>query len=455
MKRLRGLALIVISLGLVFSAIPAGAHRLDESYIYVDIYEDEVEGRLEFNFNELNAALDLDLPTDSIDGAEVALEAAGAEILEYVAPRFGLGAEGEEWALTYTDTEVLDTENGFFGIFHFDVDETFAATPTALDVRYEVFFDIVDDHVGLFHIGNYWEGAVFANESESLNFLSPFTISNTTESFDLDDPSFLAGFWGVVLLGVDHIRIGTDHILFIVALLLPSVLVFRSARWDPASGFVPSLWRVLKIATAFTVAHSITLTLGGLGVIELPSRPVEIVIALSIILAALHNLRPIVSNREWILAFGFGLFHGLGFAGLLSDLGLDRANKVWSLLAFNIGVEIGQTVIILLIFPTLYVLRRTRLYDVGLRVGSVVLAAVAFVWMMERILDTDFQVNRLVDPFVRIPRAYGLALAALALALAWQAFEQRRGWLRPVVEDDAIDDGSTQDEQSQGVGVGS
>lgn len=448
MKRtLRALALMIMAASLVaITAIPASAHRLDESYIYVDIYDTEVEGRVEFNFKELNAVLGLDLPTESLEDAEVALEASSAEILDYASPLFGLGADGEEWSLVYTDIEVLDTENGFFGIFHFDVDEVFAETPTNLDVRFEVFFDVVDDHVGLFHIGNYWEGAVFANESDSLNFLSPFTISNTTETFDLEDPDFLAGFWGVVLLGVDHIRIGTDHILFIVALLLPSVLVFRAARWEPASGFVPSLWRVVKIATAFTVAHSITLTLAGLGVIELPGRPVEIIIALSIILAALHNLRPVVTNREWVLAFGFGLFHGLGFAGLLGDLGLDRTNKVWSLLAFNIGVEIGQTVIILLIFPTLYALRRTRLYDIGLKVGSVVLAAVSFIWMMERILETDLKVSQLVDPFVKVPRAYWLAAAAFIFALAWQAFEQRQGWLREPAEEDSSDMGSKDDD---------
>ncbi|MDX2382304.1 MAG: HupE/UreJ family protein [Acidimicrobiia bacterium] len=131
--------------------------------------------------------------------------------------------------------------------------------------------------------------------------------------------------------GAEHIRIGTDHILFAFALVLPSVLVFTRWRdddesdWHPSPRFGSSLWRVLKIVTMFTVAHSITLVLGGLGIIELSPRLVETIIALSVVAAASHNIHPIFVNKERVLASGFGLFHGFGFAGCSQNSGWTEA----------------------------------------------------------------------------------------------------------------------------------
>ena len=250
---------------------------------------------------------------------------------------------------------------------------------------------------------------------------------------------------GVIELGAEHIRIGSDHILFIFALVLPSVLVFRrwhdddEARWHPSARFGSSLWRVLKIVTMFTIAHSITLALGGLGVVELPSRFVEAVIALSIAAAALHNLHPVFTDKEWVLAFGFGLFHGFGFAGLLSDLGLDRSNRIPSLLGFNIGVELGQAAIILMVFPILFILRRTRLYLPILRASSIALAVIAMAWAAERIFDYDTRVDRLVNPILRWPRSALLVLAGLVIATAIYAVERSRGRLRPTIDPDVVD----------------
>ena len=182
----------------------------------------------------------------------------------------------------------------------------------------------------------------------------------------------------------------------------------------------------------FTVAHSITFALGGLGIVEFRPRLVETVIALSIVLAALHNLRPVFPNREWVLAFGFGLFHGFGFAGLLSDLGLDRDNRLETLLGFNLGVEIGQAIIILMLFPTLYIMRRTRYYRPLMFAGSIVLAGVALAWALERMFEIDTPADRLIDPLVIWPRALWLMPIGLAVATATWAIEKRAGRLIPL-----------------------
>jgi len=141
-------------------------------------------------------------------------------------------------------------------------------------------------------------------------------------------------------LGVDHIRTGPDHILFVLVLLLPALLVFNMI-WRPAKNFGASLWRITRIVSMFTVAHTITFSLAGFDILPLPpSKFVEAIIAISITAAAIHNLRPIAQNKEWLIAFAFGLFHGLGFAGLVDGLEVSQSTKLLSLLGRNLGIEI-------------------------------------------------------------------------------------------------------------------
>ncbi|MEL6190031.1 MAG: HupE/UreJ family protein, partial [Myxococcota bacterium] len=177
-----------------------------------------------------------------------------------------------------------------------------------------------------------------------------------------------------------------DHILFIIALLLPSVLVLREGSYQPAESFQESFWYVARVATLFTVAHSVTLSLSSLNIFRLPSAPVEAMIALSIAVTAWGNIRPYLEGRGvWVMIFGFGLFHGFGFASVLAPLGLDASSLLAGLLGFNIGVELGQLAIIAAVFPVLFVLRRTPIYiPIVLRLGSALLIAMALFWFVER-----------------------------------------------------------------------
>ncbi|MGH8809316.1 MAG: HupE/UreJ family protein, partial [Noviherbaspirillum sp.] len=188
--------------------------------------------------------------------------------------------------------------------------------------------------------------------------------------------------------GVWHIWIGFDHILFLLALLLPAVARRQRYAWQAVDAFKPAFWNVFKIVTAFTVAHSITLTLATLGVVSLPSRLVESVIAASVVAAALNNVSPIVSERRWAIAFAFGLVHGFGFASVLSDLGLPQHALVLALVGFNLGVEVGQLAIVAVFLPLAYALRYTFIYRrVVLLGGSLLIASLAAVWFVERAFD--------------------------------------------------------------------
>ncbi|MEP6505303.1 MAG: HupE/UreJ family protein, partial [Betaproteobacteria bacterium] len=206
-----------------------------------------------------------------------------------------------------------------------------------------------------------------------------------------------ASITGFVREGVHHILIGYDHILFLLSLLLPAVWIrsrtvdprtaIARTRWVPAQDMRLALANVLKVVTAFTVAHSITLALSVLDVVNPPSRWVESTIAASVVLAALNNIWPLISEARWKLTFVFGLVHGFGFASALKDAGLAQGALVGPLVGFNVGVEIGQLCIVAVVLPLAWSLRSTRTYRGAFAAGSLAIAAVAGLWFVQRAFD--------------------------------------------------------------------
>jgi hydrogenase/urease accessory protein HupE len=179
-----------------------------------------------------------------------------------------------------------------------------------------------------------------------------------------------------IKLGFKHILGGYDHILFVLSLLL----VFAGLR------------TVLKYTLTFTIAHSITLILAGSGLLTLSSNIVEPIIALSIAVLAISTVffrkSKILKNPNAKLGiiFFFGLFHGLGFAGLLRDIQIPDDKFISSLLSFNIGIELGQLFIVALALPIIYILRKKSWYDNFIKVAAVIISILALYWMFERIL---------------------------------------------------------------------
>jgi hypothetical protein len=248
-----------------------------------------------------------------------------------------------------------------------------------LKVRYSLLFDVDPTHRGLVQ----WI-APGALGSQAL----VFSTDSAEQSLQLKAPSAWETLKQYVIEGVWHIWLGYDHILFLLSLLLPAVLVRMTNRWEPAPSLRRSLLEVLKVVTAFTLAHSITLSLAVLGFVSLPSRFVESTIAASVVFAALNNLRGTIDRRRWVLAFVFGLIHGFGFASALADLGLPRNALALALVGFNVGVELGQMVIVTAFVPVAFWLRGTRFYRGGLLpVGSVLIAIIAGYWFAQRAFD--------------------------------------------------------------------
>ena len=185
--------------------------------------------------------------------------------------------------------------------------------------------------------------------------------------------------------GVQHIFAGIDHVLFLLTLLLPAVLIFSKNQYLGVTKLMPTLIDTVKIVTAFTLAHSITLGLAVFQIIQLPSRLVESMIALSIIICAINNLKPILPVSRWSLAFGFGLIHGFGFANALIDLGIESKKSMLPLLGFNLGIETGQLAIVILVLPIIYIIRHSTIFHIWIfKGGSIASILIACGWMLER-----------------------------------------------------------------------
>ena len=353
----------------------AWAHKPSDSYLSLTAADTRLSGRWDIALRDLEYAIGLDADGDgAITWGE--LRRQHGAIADYALARLELTANGRRCVLAPATHQVDHHSDGAYAVLLFR-GECGAGEIHTVGVGYRLFFDLDPTHRGLLNLsrGSHTRAAALSPERPK-------------QEFALAEEGWLTPLFSYAREGVWHIWIGIDHVLFLVSLLLPAVLVFAGAGWQAAARFTPVFWDVFKVVTAFTVAHSITLSLAALAVIELPSRLVESAIALSVVLAALNNLWTVVRRGRWLVAFAFGLIHGFGFASVLADLGLPRHALLPALVGFNLGVEAGQLVIVLAFLPLAYGLRHTwfyrRLVFAG---GSAAIALVAAIWMFERLFD--------------------------------------------------------------------
>ena len=196
-----------------------------------------------------------------------------------------------------------------------------------------------------------------------------FSTESRETRIELRDAGGPRGIGSFVRLGVEHILTGWDHLLFLLGLLL------RGGGW----------LSLVKIITAFTIAHSVTLALAVLDIVTLPDRLVEAVIALSIAFVAAENIfmRPVVARR-WVVSFVFGLVHGFGFSSALRELGLRTQGLLLALFGFNLGVEIGQGLVVAVALPALYLLRGTPWEPSVIKSSSLAILLFGLVLFVER-----------------------------------------------------------------------
>jgi hypothetical protein len=367
-------ALMWLAIVAFFSAQTARAHTQSTAYLTLHAGSSGVTGEWELALRDLDDAIGLDGNDDGkITWAE--LRSRKDAVCAYALSRLHVEGDGQAGAFRIKEFLVDNLSDGAYAVLRFDVEGI--RQTRRLEITYNAFFDIDPKHRGLLRIDH--------NGQSQLAVMSPTAARQT---FDFDVTAQPNPFLTFLKEGIWHIWSGYDHILFLLALLLPGVLRRRDGTWQPVTEPRAAFVNVLKVVTAFTVAHSITLSLSALGIVHLPTRLVESAIAASVVLAAFNNLFPVFPESVWMVAFGFGLLHGFGFANALRDLGLQRGQLALTLFGFNLGVEIGQLAIVAAFFPVALSLRRLFFYQrFILRFGSAAIIVVASTWLAERVLD--------------------------------------------------------------------
>ncbi|HEY0587109.1 MAG TPA: HupE/UreJ family protein [Pseudoduganella sp.] len=348
---------------LLFSTGAAQAHKPSDSYLTLRISAaveapNIIDGRWDIALRDLDFAIGLDADGNGqLTWDEV--RSRHADIAAYVMPRLGLAAGCR---LRVTGQQVDRHTDGAYSVLLLQG----ACEPgAAFAINYKLFADLDAQHRGMANVtfNGSTRSAVLGGERTQL-------------AAGGDDGGAWRQASDYLRYGIWHIWTGYDHILFLLSLLLPAVL---------ATGWRPATADVLRVVTAFTLAHSITLSLAALQVVAPPGRLVESAIAASVAIAALNNIWPLVQGKRWLAAFAFGLLHGFGFAGVLGDLGLPKSAAVLALAAFNTGVELGQLAIVVAFVPLAYAMRGSWFYrQLMVKGGSAGIALLAMVWLVER-----------------------------------------------------------------------
>jgi hypothetical protein len=357
-------------LGLLLT-LPSFAHKPSDSYLRLEVRETTVSGRWDVPLRDLDYAMGLDADGDGLlRWGE--LRAREREVQALLLSQLAVEADGARCPLQAAPLAVVDLAEGPALSLAFAGD--CPVVPQRLRLRYGLLFELDPQHRGLLQLqwGERMQTGVFAPQRRTLEFEAGVGSAG-------------AAFLQFFRVGVFHIAIGLDHLLFLAGLLLPAVVWREGRGWRTADSAREAFVGVVKVVTAFTLAHALTLTLASLDLLRVPTRLAESLVAATIIFAAINILQPMVRQSLWRIAFAFGLIHGAGYASILGDLGLDTPTLALALLGFNLGVEGMQVAVAALFVPLSFQLRHFRFYQWGVVGGGALLvAALGTLWFIER-----------------------------------------------------------------------
>jgi hypothetical protein len=359
-----------LALLLMLAAAPAAAHLTPNSEVVLSIGADAVTADIIVPQGEYAYATGR-----PIDGSPRSIALARAYLGDHIAVR---GADGRPWRVDVGDAAFVRIA----GPPDLHATARFVpppgARPGAFAIDWRVIVDALPSHFALF---------VLERRGGGREILGAARTGSTRLAVDRPHETLLTVLVSAIWLGIDHIVSGYDHLAFLLALLLPAPLVAARGRWGAPRPLRPTLSRLAWIVTAFTIGHSITLIGATVWHLSLPTAPVEIAIAASVLFAALHALRPLVPGREPLVAAGFGLVHGLAFATLVQDAGAGMGSSAASLLGFNLGIELVQLAIVAVVVPPLLLLSRRPVYSIVRTVLAALFALAALWWMAVRTVE--------------------------------------------------------------------
>lgn len=358
-------------------------------------------------------ALDVQIPLNDFESAfgEKPDLSATQKLDEYFQKHLKIeGTDGVFWKLELeaaTISEITDPNTGAY----VELRTKFRAwPPTGANLRqftlwYDVVLHQVVTHQAIVHVEQDWENGIAGQNTQTLATLNVDSETGKVLPLlvNLTQGSVWKGLQSMFRLGMSHIAEGVDHLIFLWMLLLIAPLNMEDRRWAGFGGLRTSFWRLVKIVTAFTLGHSLTLAMCSVGWFRFPSQRVEILVAVSILVSAVHVLRPIVFGKETFIAAGFGLIHGMAFSNTLADFHLDTAQLLWSILGFNLGIEAMQVFIVLLVFPFLIILSKSNIYPFFKNTLAVFGILSALAWIVQRWTGTDNAVSLFVDGLMDYP----------------------------------------------------
>lgn len=418
-----------VALLILSSLQPAMAHPMPNSLVLLTVHPQRLDAELHLPLSELQPAFGHPVA----DSSKAVLPHYGPALRQYLARHFRLQSpDGRYWTLQPGGLRVQHQQNELNGPYDEVVATLRLTPPPGADMRRFVLHDDAVLHQVVTHkilvaVRQDWAAGQVAEEVSPAqvgiielnivdNVIPPLTVN-------LAAGSTWTGFAAMVQLGTRHIAEGTDHLLFLLALLLPAPLLVQFRRWSKFGGVRYSLRRLLGLVSAFTAGHSLTLALGTLEWVRLPTQPVEALIAMSILVAAAHAVRPLFAGREAWVAAAFGLVHGLAFASTLALLHLEAGPLILSLLGFNLGIELMQLLVVGLTTPWLLLLARTPYYRY-VRLGGAALSGVAAAgWLIERLSG---QANGLTRALAGVVPYAPWLLAVLAAAAVLLHQQHRR-----------------------------
>lgn len=356
----------------------ANAHKASTSYLFLTVEGTAVTGRWDIALRDLDYALGLDANNDAVlTWGEVRKQQA--RIASYALGRLIVSADKSPCTLSVQNLQVMDHSDGHYASLA--LAGSCPHSPVSLSLDYSLLFELDALHRGLLNLqfrGS--QSGIFGPDARRLRFnVAGASTASVFRQY------FHEGLW--------HVWTGLDHMLFLAGLFLPAVLRRSGKKWLPAESLRGAFAQTAIMVTAFTLAHTLTLSLAATGVFSPPSRWVESGVALSVLFAGLNNLIPMVYRGLFFVAGGFGLIHGAAIAGGLIELGLPPGGRVWALLAFNLGVEAAQLAILIAVLPPSFALRRFAAYRwLVLLPGSAFICFAGVVWLLQRGLNINLGV---------------------------------------------------------------
>lgn len=388
MSNLRSWWRLWLSLCLVLMTLTASAHQTGNSYINIRQVNDQLAIDLDFYVRDLDNLLQEDAkPGEAAPSAPSLpssdqLQALQPRITEVIQRSFKLEIDELNAPLTFKAQSVTLHNDGLYVRQQF-VGPVVDVKAKFIVIRYEFFTQ--NDKLGRAFMRLLLNGDEISSVFDQPNDIRRFALGETKRS---------ATIFLFAKEGAKHIWEGIDHLLFLLTLLLPGLLLWRHEvatptidNPKPMRGTKEAEIFALKVVTAFTIAHSITLGLATFGLVSLPEKLIESLIAFSIMASAAINLQKKYRINHWQLAFIFGLIHGMGFANGLKELGLSSSYFLETLLAFNVGVELAQLAIVLLVsIPMLIFVRSETAKHRVMTWGSIGVLAISTVWLVQRLM---------------------------------------------------------------------